>query len=101
MSEAQRYEIRTVLDFLKVPPERRADCLEEFAVFLEVAEASVNLMDAVAIRAGVSGALRTTIKDTYLWIDDGRRDIHANINVAATPSREAPSSDVAEGGKHG
>jgi len=35
-NEIKTYEINTIADFLKVPTERQADCLQEFASFLSL-----------------------------------------------------------------
>lgn len=55
---AQRYTIRTVSDFLRVPAARRQRCLDEFAGWL--AHAERNLVRHPPLNV-----------DLFIWTDDG------------------------------
>ena len=70
MSDAPTYEIRTVLDFLKVPAARRGECLEEFAVWLYILEAS-----GVAL-----AAFNPSLPQSFDWIDDGMHTMKATVS---------------------
>ena len=65
----KRYVIKDVADFLKVPADRRADCLVEFADFLtfldKVASAVATVKWADTVTADIS-------KSHFIWIDDGK-----------------------------
>lgn len=60
----QTYPIATVADFLTVPKERRAQCLREFAMFLEMLDDCVALMGATA-----------TEGTQFIWTDDGKEQL--------------------------
>jgi len=62
---ANRYEINTLLDFLKVPTERLAACLIEFESFLVICRAALE-----------TGKVKNA---TFEWIDDGEDNIHVQI----------------------
>lgn len=72
MSTAPEYSIATVGDFLKVPPERMADCLAEFAHCLR----TMHLIAAVAALTSNRPETDTTaeIKPLFIWRDDGKRE---------------------------
>lgn len=65
----QRYVIKDVGDFLKVPADRRAACLVDFAAFL-------TFMDKVAIEVDtVKWPEPLTVslsKSHFIWVDDGK-----------------------------
>jgi hypothetical protein len=73
----QRYEIRTVTDFFKVPEDRRRICLREFHSWLAIQEGVTALLTA----AGDS--METPIppdaihwhNEVFTWIDDGKATI--------------------------
>lgn len=64
---APTYTIRTVTDFLAVPDQRRADCLNEFSVWL-------GLLGGLR---GLLGDLSEPVEfpDAFEWIDDGKRRV--------------------------
>ena len=62
-NEPKAYEIRTVADFLKVPPERITDCLAEFALCLSIARENKGVV--------AFGGFR--------WIDDGKRNVAVDV----------------------
>jgi hypothetical protein len=69
MIDPPKYEIRTVLDFLKVPKHRRARCLKEFRSFLEICEQS-----AILLGPGVK------TRDCFTWIDDNERNVTITLH---------------------
>ena len=69
MSDAPEYLIRTTIDFLKVPEDRRPVCLMEFNVWLSLCDASQNLMKGLPLEWS----------DTFVWIDDGKH--HASVHI--------------------
>jgi hypothetical protein len=72
----QLYEIRTVADFLMVPPERRALCLSEFQTWLEMADAT---REIVAALPGIVEATFGT--DGFKWVDDDKGEARINVEV--------------------
>ena len=72
MSDKPRsYEIRTVGDFLDVPPDRQAACLVEFSDFLDLSREVKALCDSLSESLGVAPDSRV---EAFMWVDDGRRD---------------------------
>jgi hypothetical protein len=63
------YEIKTVEDFMEVPPERLADCLSEFIDYLHFMRNTPQLAKEVGVR----------IEPVYVfnWIDDGKTGVSA------------------------
>jgi len=78
------YRIEHVRDFLNVPEYRRSACIEEFAIFLKMAEASVNLIDATNEVLFGKGLPKTVI-GAFTWIDDGKKNAYLNIIDASKP----------------
>jgi len=72
MTEPAEYNIQTLTDFLKVPPDRLPACIKDFAAFLELARSVDDI--AVAITKA-TGKLVTPDKSAtglwFIWIDDG------------------------------
>ena len=66
-----QYEIQTVADFLKIPEDRQADCLSEFADSLDTARTMIEIVKAAGIAAGVD---TNPTFGPFIWIDDGKRD---------------------------
>jgi hypothetical protein len=63
------YEIKTVEDFMKVPPERLGDCLGEFIDYLHFMRNTPQLSKEVGAR----------LEPVYVfnWIDDGKVGVSA------------------------
>lgn len=83
--------IRTVEDFLALPPDRRAVALREFAAWCRVHDDMEPLAAALA-DAGISlGAKR----DTFEWIDDDKGQFRADVKIVgpipAPPAGETPA----------
>ena len=79
MSESTKYKIEHVRDFLKVPETRQAECLQEFADFLDTAR-TVSELIAVAGEVVGSPNLGNEI-GSFTWIDDGKRNRTIRIHV--------------------
>lgn len=76
MSE-QRYEIRTVADFLKVPEARWEACLKDFRCWLEVLRAVQPFQEAgIGVRMNA---------EFFGWIDDDKHDAVVNIAIIHEP----------------
>ena len=69
--EPNRYTIRTVVDFMAVPPDRRETCIREFVSWCAC-------MDALAIITEAASQ-KGTIPDFYEWIDDDKHTMTAVI----------------------
>ena len=87
----KEYEIRTLTDFAKVPPERLAQCLSEFAGWVnmarEVAEAQELLRDLTGDPEGV------LLMDCFHWIDDSEPGLKA-INIITKETGESTRVDL-------
>jgi hypothetical protein len=70
-----RYRIEHVADFLSVPESRRRECLNEFAMWLELAPAAMVLVE------GIDGVERPV----FVWIDDGRNDAKITFQIGESP----------------
>ena len=70
-SNGSEYRIEKVADFLKVPEDRLASCLEEFADFLQMSRDMLGITKSLADIIGVEDASKI---GAYTWIDDGKKD---------------------------
>jgi hypothetical protein len=76
----QRFEIRTVADFLTVPEDRRFVCLREFHAWLTMGEGIAALLGIAGDTLGAS--VNAVFKsDVFVWIDDGKATAHASIEA--------------------
>lgn len=66
---SNRYEIKTINDLLRVPPERLHDCLAELRTSLEICHAMAALAAACAPTEEVKVEL-----PSWTWIDDAKRE---------------------------
>ena len=91
---APEYVIATVGDFLKVPEDRQADCLAEFADFLGMAR---DIVELAAIAGEVVGVDAAAQIGPFTWIDDGKKNrtirIHAQ-NDTLQGSPEAKRKEI-------
>ena len=78
---APEYVIATVSDFLKVPEDRQADCLTEFADFLGMARVIVEL---ASIAGEIVGADAAAQIGPFTWIDDGKKNRTIRIHAQNT-----------------
>jgi len=84
MSETvKQYVIATVGDFLKVPEDRQADCLAEFADFLGVARGIVEFASVASKIVGTEAAVEI---GPFTWIDDGLKN--RTIRIQARKNAE-------------
>jgi len=86
---APQYVISTVGDFLKVPEDRQADCLAEFADFLGMARGIVELS---SIAGEIVGTDSATEIGPYTWIDDGKKN--RTIRISAQNARLDQQEDT-------
>jgi hypothetical protein len=75
-----------VIDFLKVPPDRLAACLEEFRDFLEVARDFADLAKSVGQVIGADGAIDVR---AFVWTDDEKRERTVTLVSADEAKGEA------------
>lgn len=68
-----RYEIRTLADFIAIPSEKREHCLHDFALWCDVIERAVGLEQAF-------GGVVKAQTDTFVWLDDGKHDMNVRID---------------------
>ena len=80
---AVEYVITTVGDFLKVPEDRQADCLAEFADFLGMARGIVELAEIVGEVVGADAAAQI---GPFVWIDDGKKNRTIRIHAQNAPA---------------
>ena len=79
MSAAKNeYHIATVSDFLKVPEDRQADCLAEFADFLGMARSIVEMAEIAGEVIGMDAAAQI---GPFIWIDDGKKNRTIRIHA--------------------
>ncbi len=67
--DGKQYEIKTIDDLLRIPPDRLHDCLAEL-------ETSIGLAHAMVAFAQIykPGETITATLPSWTWIDDGKRD---------------------------
>ena len=75
---APQYVIATIGDFLKVPEDRQADCLAEFADFLVMARGLVELVEIAGEIVGADAAAQI---GPFTWIDDGKKNRTIRIHA--------------------
>ena len=66
----ERYTVKAVTDFLKIPPDRRDMALSEFGTWLKLIE---------AYSAICGPALKTP--EAFDWIDDDKGEAHIALSV--------------------
>ena len=71
-------EIKAVSDFFAVPVEKRAHCLKDFELWLEMASAMK------AMFGDVKGVHVPT--DIFIWVDDGKHDANIKISIVSSTS---------------
>lgn len=67
------YHINSLSDFLKIPHEKQAECLEDFATWLDMCRRKDELR--AALEKEFPGAGAELNVDGFVWIDDGKRGI--------------------------
>jgi hypothetical protein len=70
--EPPRYEIRTVADFVALPPEKIGAFLTDFAEWLKVVHVAKGLKDA--------GLVLKSPLDVFSWIDDGKHEMTLTVH---------------------
>jgi len=77
VSEHPSYHITTLADFLKVPEDRLAMCLVEFADWLEVTRRTDDLLRTLVPDYPADQPLVKA--ECFEWIDDGERNITMHL----------------------
>ena len=88
---SDRYEIKTVSDFRKVPPEKQSECLQDFAEWLSLMQHHKHIESLMDELADTSGAF-STVMDTFIWVDDGQRGV-SKVEVSVRGEGEWVLSD--------
>ncbi len=83
---SNRYEIKTIDDLLRVPPNRLHDCLAELETSIRICHAMQALAAAGAPTEQVKVGLKVGLP-SWTWIDDGKNDVYVESK------REEPASD--------
>ena len=73
--DGKQYEIKTIDDLLRVPPERLKECLAELETSIQICHAMKALTSAGAPTAEVKVEL-----PSWTWIDDGK--LNQNLKYA-------------------
>lgn len=76
--EAPQYRIAALTDFTKVPEARLGDCLEEFALWVDMQR---QLREVVARLMPDADLDALIANETFTWIDDGLRNVDLNIQA--------------------
>jgi hypothetical protein len=71
--EAVKYEIRTIEDFQRIPPEKLTHCLEDFGLWLAIV---ADLRQKFTDMEGV-----TMDSTRFVWSDDDRHDALVQMRV--------------------
>ena len=77
-SEHPTYRIEKLADFLAVPPDRLAACLEEFIDWCEVYRNTEALLRTLATDHPADKPI--VAMEAFLWIDDGARNITMRLS---------------------
>ena len=102
MSEAvNEYRIESVRDFRVVPPSRRAECLREFGIWLDMAERQQRLLAAIGESVPGADGVRWELDPAFVWIDDGMGEMRMTVTageesatiVTSTLRRHDPGAD--------
>ncbi|MCK2149497.1 hypothetical protein MYE70_10510 [Marinobacter alexandrii] len=71
---SERYEIKTVSDFTKVPSDKVGECLQDFAEWLALMQQHKQIESLLDKLADTDGAFSTQ-KEVFVWVDDGKRGV--------------------------
>lgn len=77
------YEVKTLSDFLKIPPDRLDACLEEFKTALE---------KAWVLKA--RKPMGVLLFESFKWIDDGKKEANINVEVIFLERKEVGSEQL-------
>lgn len=85
MSPHPTYAIRTVADFLLVPEDRLDECLREFRICVQMARASMDLLNATARGMDIKDLPEGDLFafTVFRWIDDDAGNITVNIGTTS------------------
>jgi hypothetical protein len=79
------YKIKTIEDFLKVPPDRLEVCLQEFKTWCEMTRPLEDAIKAVA--DCLYEKIELGFERGFTWIDDGERNVTINF-MTPTPKHD-------------
>lgn len=68
---SDKYEIKSVADFIKVPDEKLSECLRDFASWCDFHREMRDLLDGIEMH-----------EETFIWVDDGKPGI-SSIKIIA------------------
>jgi hypothetical protein len=71
----ERYPIETVADFAKIPRDRLAICLREFAAAVEAAAATVDLVHAIQAATQPDVPRIEWPLRNFIWTDDDKGEL--------------------------
>ena len=94
-SEAPRYEIRTIADFLKVPEDRLDACLDDFRASAHLMRPMADLVEAITEDYGEGEKpIGVTVEpQSFVWIDDGVKHITLAIKAPQAQAQEWDGAD--------
>jgi hypothetical protein len=98
MSTAPKYRIATVTDFLKVPSDRIADCIAEFADYLVIMREIIEKASTLSGTPISSVAFEPTV---FVWTDDGEhKRIVSTQDTGHWTQRSAHGNTETQRGEH-
>lgn len=68
-----RYEIRTLEDFVNIPAEKRDHCLHDFGLWCDVMEQANK-----TLKHAFGGVVKPQM-ETFIWLDDGKHDMNVRV----------------------
>jgi len=71
MTTGIEYEIRTLADFEKIPPNKLHSCLDDFRFWLLLIKTTESMPDGVCDALGVEPSKIEFDRESFVWIDDG------------------------------
>lgn len=71
-TKSNRYLIKSLEDFYKIPADKIEDCLKDFAVWLEFGRALDMFQDLIGVKC--------MEREGFIWIDDGNSGL-SEINI--------------------
>lgn len=74
--QVNKYKIEQANDFLNVPEDKIDDCLEEFKAYLSMVRTIKREQELF-----FKGLYQPRLESGFTWVDDGRKDVTANISV--------------------
>ena len=82
--EANRYEIKTLMDFLNVPEDKIDECLVDLKAWIGFVRHTKACTDILLECGGkdMRAAVRAEVSSAgFVWIDDGKHDAHITVRT--------------------